>query len=79
MIDHTLVLFIYSVIILALAIYIYVVNRSRLSGCELRRTLEQILASTKSIEIDLKQQRSVLNDAHRKIHAVTKGLQKPTP
>jgi len=46
MIEHTLVLFIYSVIILALAIYIYVVN------CR--------------------------QAAHRKICAVTKGLQKPT-
>ncbi len=78
MTEHLPVLFIYSVIILALAIYIYVVNCSRLSACELRRTLDQILARTKSIETDLKQQRSVLNDAHRKICAVTKGLQKPT-
>jgi hypothetical protein len=75
MIEHTLVLFIYSVIILALAIYIYVVNRGHVSGCELRRTFDQILASTKSIKKDLKQRRSVLNDVHRKICAVTKRLE----
>ena len=75
MIEHTLILFIYSVIIIALAIYIYVVNRSHASACELRRTLDQILASTKSIKKDLKQQRCVLNDAHRKICAVTKRLE----
>ena len=75
MIEHTLVLFIYSVIILVLAIYIYVVNRSHASACELRRTLDQILASTKSIKKGLRQQRGVLNDVHRKICAVTKCLE----
>jgi len=75
MIEHTLVLFIYSVIILALLIYIYVVTQSQASACELRRTLDQILASTRSIKKDLKLQRSVLNDAHRKICAVTKRLE----
>ena len=78
MIEHTLVLFIYSVIIIALAIYIYVITRGQVSTCELRRTFDQILASAESIKTDLKQQRSVLNDAHRKICAVTKSLEKPS-
>jgi len=34
-------------------------------------------AGGRNLEHMLTQQRSVLNDAHRKIHAVTKGLEKP--
>jgi hypothetical protein len=41
------------------------------------RTLDQILARGRNLEHMLTEKRSVLNDAHRKIHAVTKGLEKP--
>ena len=34
-------------------------------------------ARGRNLEHMLTEQRSVLNDAHRKIHAVTKGLEKP--
>ena len=44
MIEHTLILFIYSVIIIALAIYIYVFNRSNAASprkiCAVTKRLE---------------------------------------
>jgi len=40
---------------------------------EVRRTLDQILARGRNIEHMLTEQWSVLNDAHRKIHAVTEN------
>jgi hypothetical protein len=39
--------------------------------------LAQILAGNRDIEAQLEQQRRVLYDAHKRIHAVTKGLSKP--
>jgi len=46
--------------------------------CDIRTTLGQILASEREIRLSLEQQRRVLFDAHKRIHAVTKGLEKPT-
>ena len=46
--------------------------------CDMRRGLDQILAGNREIQATLEQHRRVLNDAHKQIHAVTKGLQKPT-
>ena len=77
MTEETMLPLIYLVIITLLAILIYVINRSQLSICELRRTLDQILAGTRSIETALEHQRRVLNDAHKKITGVTKSLVKP--
>jgi len=68
-------------IIAALAILIYVSGRRQFSSlaafCEVRRARDQILAGDRTIEATLEQQRRVLYDAHKQIHAVTKGLQKP--
>jgi hypothetical protein len=81
MIDHTVVLLVCLAVIALMAILIYVSSRSKSSAltdlCEIHRTLDQIMAGGRNIEHMLKEQRSVLNDAHRKIHAVTKGLEKP--
>ena len=44
-----------------------------------KQTLQQILSNTQVIEQNLLQQRRVLNDAHKRITAVSKGLQKPAP
>jgi hypothetical protein len=43
------------------------------------RSLQQILANTQRIDRSLQDQRRVLNDAHKRISAMTKGLEKPTP
>ena len=81
MTESTIVLLVCLAVIALMAILIYVSSRGQSSALtaigEVRRTLDQILAGGRNIEHMLTQQRSVLNDAHRKIHAVTKGLEKP--
>jgi hypothetical protein len=47
------------------------------SMCEIRQTMQQILANTQQLERSLHDQRRVLNDAHKRISAVTKGVKKP--
>jgi len=42
----------------------------------LLRDLDQLLARTRNIERTLEQHRRVLNDAHKRISAVSKGLEK---
>lgn len=44
---------------------------------ELRGALDQILANTRNIELALEQQRRVLNDAHKRISAVSQGPTRP--
>lgn len=46
------------------------------AGGELREALDKILANNQNIELALEQQRRILNDAHKRISAVTKGLEK---
>ena len=81
MTESTIVLLVCLTVIALMAILIYVSSRGQSSALsaigEVRRTLDQIVAGGRNIEHMLTQQRSVLNDAHRKIHAVTKGLEKP--
>jgi hypothetical protein len=81
MTESTIVLLVCLAVIALMAILIYVSSRGQSSALsaigEVRRTLDQIVAGGRNIEHMLTQQRSVLNDAHRKIHAVTKGLEKP--
>jgi len=81
MTESTIVLLVCLAVIALMAILIYVSSRGQSSALsaigEVRRTLDQILAGGRNLEHMLTQQRSVLNDAHRKIHAVTKGLEKP--
>jgi hypothetical protein len=78
--DHLLVLLVCMAVIVVLAILIYVVSRSQLAAlstiCELRMTLQQIFDSTKTIDQLLHAQRRVLNDAHKRITTVTKGIEK---
>lgn len=73
----TLVLLVCLAIIAMLSVLLYISTRDRLPACELRRTLDQVRASTRTIEKTLQQQRQVLNDAHKHISGVTKALQKP--
>jgi len=81
MTESMIVLLVCLAVIALMAILIYVSSRGQSSALsaigEVRRTLDQIVAGGRNIEHMLTQQRSVLNDAHRKIHAVTKGLEKP--
>jgi hypothetical protein len=68
-------------IIVVLAILIYVSGRGQISELsavdEVRLPLQQILANTQNIDHSLDQQRHVFCDAHKRISAVTKGVQNP--
>jgi Na+-translocating ferredoxin:NAD+ oxidoreductase RnfG subunit len=81
MTEHSVVLLVCLAVITVLAILIYVVSRGQISAlstaCEVRLALQQILASIQEIDSSLRDQRRVLNDAHRRISAVTKGVEKP--
>jgi len=81
MTESTIVLLVCLAVIALMAILIYVSSCGQSSALsaigEVRRTLDQIVAGGRNLEHMLTEQRSVLNDAHRKIHAVTKGLEKP--
>ena len=83
MTEQTIILLVCLAVIAVPAILIYVSSRSQASAlaaiCEARRNLDQILAGTLNFEEALKQNRRVLNNAHKQIHAVSKGLEKPTP
>ena len=43
---------------------------------ELRERLEEACSQKQDQDLELKQMRSVLNDTHRLVHAVSKGLEK---
>ena len=45
---------------------------------DLRDQLQAARPSTTNLQRELAQQRRVINDIHKRIAAVTKGLQKPT-
>ena len=78
MTEHLLVLLVFLAVIVVLAILIYVAGRGQISAltaiCELRQTLQQILANTEKIDRSLHDQRRVLYDAHKRISSVTKGV-----
>ena len=80
MTDNAVVVFICTGIFALLALLILVPTPRQLAKIlpvrELRRDLDQLLASTRNIERTLEQHRRVLNDAHKQISAVTKGLEK---
>ena len=65
---------------MVLAALLYADGRGYLSALtgmgELRATLSQVLADTQMIELSLRQQRRVIYDVHKRISAVTKGLEK---
>jgi len=81
MTESTIVLLVCLAVIALMAILIYVSSRGQSSALsaigEVRRTLDQIVAGGRNLGHMLTEQRSVLNAAHRRIHAVTKGLEKP--
>ena len=78
MTEHLLVLLVSLAVIGVLAVLIYVTGRGQISAitaaCELRQTLQQILANTEKIDRSLHDQRRVLYDAHKRISSVTKGV-----
>jgi sensor histidine kinase regulating citrate/malate metabolism len=80
MTEHLIVLLICLAVIVVLAVLIYLTSRSQATElarvCELRLILNQIVAETQDIHYSLSQQRRVLYDAHKRISAVTKGVQK---
>ena len=57
--------------------YLCLQPRSDAALKNIHRRLDQILAGNRHIEQDLARHRRVLNDAHKQIHAVSKGLEKP--
>jgi len=79
--ECSIALLVCCVAIVVLAALLYAAGRGYLSVLtgigELRATLSRVLADTQTIELSLRQQRRVLYDAHRRISAVTKGLEKP--
>jgi hypothetical protein len=51
---------------------------SALTGlCNVRQALQQILANTQALERSMYEQRRVINDAHKKITALSKVVVKP--
>ena len=80
MTDYSIILMFCLAIIALMAILIYRSNCSQESSLadvrELRQTLDQVLAGTRSIESTLEKHRRVLYDAHKQISAVTKGVKK---
>jgi hypothetical protein len=81
--DHALALLICLAVILLLAALLYSASRGQVAAlttiCDVRQTLRQIMANTEKIDQSLDHQRPVLNDAHKRIYAVTKGAQKAKP
>jgi len=81
MTEHSVVLLVCLAVIAVLAVLTYAASRGQISAltavCEIRHTTEKILVNTQRIDQLLCEQRRVLNDAHKRISAVTKGVQKP--
>lgn len=81
MTENTILMLVSLAVIALMAVLIYVASHRRTSTlentCQIQRDIDQLLAGNRSIERSLAEQRSVLNDAHKKIHAVSKGLEKP--
>jgi hypothetical protein len=81
MTEHSIVLLVCLGVIVVLAALLYAAGRGYLSALtgigELRATMAQILAYCKNADLSLTQQRRVLYDAHKRISAVTKGVEKP--
>jgi hypothetical protein len=82
MTEHSVVLLVCLIVIVILATLLYAAGWGYLAALakfgELSTMLSQILAHTHTMDQSLRQQRSVLNDAHKRISTVTKGVRKPT-
>lgn len=80
--ENAIVMLVCLAVIAVMAILIYVGGRRQISAlkalCEVHRRLDQILAGNRETKTTLEQHRHVLYDAHRRICAVTKSLQKRT-
>jgi len=80
MTEHSIVLLVCLAVIVILATLLYAAGRGYLAALarfgELREMLGQIMTSTRNAEQSLRQQRRVLYDAHKRISAVTKGVEK---
>ena len=78
--EHALALFVCLAVIVVLAALLYAAGRGYLTAIngigELRGILAQILAHTQNTDLSLRQQRRVLYDAHKRLCAVTKGVEK---
>jgi hypothetical protein len=81
MTEHSLVLLVCLGVIVVLAALLYADGRGYLKAItnigELRGITAQILAHAQNVDLSLSQQRRVLYDAHKRICAVTKGVEKP--
>jgi hypothetical protein len=81
MTEQLLVLLVCLAVIMVLVALLYTAGRGYLSALtgmgKLSATLSQVLADTQMIELSLRQQRCVLYDAHKRISAVTKAIEKP--
>ena len=79
--EYSIALLVCCVVIVVLAALLYAAGRSYLSVLtgigELRATLSQVQADTRNMDQSLRQQRRVLYDAHRRLCAVTKEVEKP--
>ena len=60
------------------AIAIYLIRSRPASSSETDLALEQIAADVQSIKRMIADQRGLLNDTHKQIRAVSKGLGKPS-
>jgi hypothetical protein len=81
MTEHSLVLLVCLAVIVVLALLLYAAGRGYLKAItgigELRGITAQILAHAQNADLSLRQQRRVLYDAHKRLSAVTKGVEKP--
>ena len=81
MTEHSLVLLVCLGVIVVLAALLYAAGRGYLAALtglgELRGITAQILAHAQNADLSLNQQRRVLYDTHKRLCAVTKGVEKP--
>lgn len=79
--ESVLVPLICLVVIVVLAALLFAAGRGYISAlagvAEPQATISRVLADTHEIERSLRQQRRVLYDTHKRISAVTNGVEKP--
>jgi len=78
--EQSIVLLACLALVAVLAVLVYVLSRSQAAVlstiCDLRRALDLILANNRNQEQTIKVHGHVLYDAHKRICAVSKGLEK---
>jgi hypothetical protein len=79
--EHSMVFLVCLGIIVVLAAFLYAAGRGYLKAVtnigEMRGITAQTLAHAQNVDLSLNQQRRVLYDAHKRLGAVTKGVEKP--